>query len=54
LNGERRKSPSGVFVNYWDATIPLADSPLQLSGVCLVVLREGLIARNEVFFDHLS
>lgn len=42
----------GGFVNYWQATIPLGGTALQLSGICLVVLRDGLIARNEVFFDR--
>jgi hypothetical protein len=31
------------FVNFWDATIPLAGEELRLSGVCLVVLRDGLM-----------
>jgi len=41
------------FVNYWHAHIPLAGKPsLDIDGVCLVHLREGLIFRNEVFFDR--
>lgn len=40
------------FVNFWRAQIPLDGSELELSGVCLVVLRSGLIARNQVFFDR--
>ncbi len=41
------------FVNYWQAQVPLPGGELQLTGVCLVVLRDGLIARNEVFFDRV-
>jgi hypothetical protein len=40
------------FVNYWQAQVPLGETELRLTGVCLVVLRDGLIARNEVFFDR--
>jgi len=40
------------FVNFWQATIPLDRSELLLAGVCLVELRDGLIARNQVFFDR--
>ncbi len=41
------------FVNYWRAVIPVGTTEVQLTGVCLVVLRDGLIARNEVFFDRI-
>lgn len=41
------------FVNYWHASIPVGDIELKLTGVCLVELRNGLIARNEVFFDRI-
>jgi hypothetical protein len=37
------------FVNYWRADIPAGDAELKLTGVCLVELRDGLIARNQVF-----
>jgi SnoaL-like domain len=40
------------FVNYWQARVPISESELTLTGVCLVELREGLIARNQVFFDR--
>lgn len=40
------------FVNFWQALIPLDEAELALSGVCLVVLRDGLIVRNQVFFDR--
>jgi SnoaL-like domain len=43
----------GGFVNYWQAQMPLSGTVLRLTGVCLVVLREGMIARNEVFFDRI-
>jgi hypothetical protein len=42
----------GGFINHWGATIPVAGADLRVSGICLVVLRAGLIARNEVFFDR--
>jgi hypothetical protein len=41
------------FVNYWHAKIPVGDVQLELDGVCLVELRDGLIARNQVFFDRI-
>lgn len=41
------------FVNYWHAHIPIGDIDLSLTGVCLVVLRDGLISRNQVFFDRI-
>jgi SnoaL-like domain len=40
------------FVNYWQAFIPTGRGELTLAGVCLVELRDGLIARNQVFFDR--
>jgi hypothetical protein len=43
--------PDG-FINQWEATIPVASAELRVSGICLVVLRDGLIARNGVFFDR--
>lgn len=44
----------GGFLNHWQAEIPIAGrpQPLQCLGVCTVELRDGLIARNEVFFDR--
>ena len=41
------------FVNYWHAKVPVGDVELGLDGVCLVELRDGLIARNQVFFDRI-
>jgi SnoaL-like domain len=40
------------FVNFWQARVPLGGSELTLPGVCLVELREGLIARNQTLFDR--
>ena len=42
------------FVNKWHASIPVGPKTLEIDGVCLVQLRDGLIYRNEVYFDtHL-
>jgi len=43
---------SDGFVNHWQAFVPIARAQLVLSGVCLAELREGLIARNQVFFHR--
>lgn len=40
------------FVNYWRAEIPTRERVVTVTGVCLVALRDGLIVRNEVFFDR--
>ena len=40
------------FVNLWHASIPSGDVPHEIDGVCLVAFRDGLIARNEVYFDR--
>jgi hypothetical protein len=42
----------GGFLNLWHATIPAGGRVLEVDGVCSVELREGKIARNEVFFDR--
>jgi hypothetical protein len=42
----------GGFLNHWHASIPVGDTTLELDGVCTVQLRDGEIARNEVFFDR--
>jgi hypothetical protein len=42
----------GGFVNKWHATIPVADRVVEVDGVCTVELRDGRIARNEVYFDR--
>ena len=40
------------FLNHWHAEIPLAGEMVACDGVCTVHLREGLIERNEVYFDR--
>ena len=41
------------FLNFWHATIPLEQElTLECDGVCTVQLRDGLIARNLVYFDR--
>jgi 2-hydroxychromene-2-carboxylate isomerase len=40
------------FVNRWLASWPLRGRTVELRGICLVQLRDGLIYRNEVFFDR--
>ena len=40
------------FLNRWRASIPVGDGEVVCRGVCTVQMREGLIARNEVFFDR--
>jgi hypothetical protein len=40
------------FLNHWRADIPVADRQIVATGVCTVQLRDGLIERNEVFFDR--
>ena len=42
----------GGFLNHWHATIPLGGTVIECDGVCTVKLRDGLIERNEVFFDR--
>ena len=42
----------GGFLNHWEATIPVADTTIRCAGVCTVEVDEGLIRRNEVFFDR--
>jgi len=44
----------GGFVSRWHATWPLRDRVAEVDGICLVWLRDGLIVRNEVFFDRLG
>ncbi len=39
------------FVNFWKAEIPAGDTKVICHGICLVQLRQGLIYRNQVFFD---
>jgi hypothetical protein len=42
----------GGFLNRWHATIPVGPRVIECDGVCTVLLRDGLIERNEVFFDR--
>ena len=50
---QTRATPlSGGFLNHWRADIPVGDRTVVTTGVCTVQLRDGLIARNEVFFDR--
>jgi hypothetical protein len=42
----------GGFLNHWHARIPIGDTVVECDGVCTVQLRDGLISRNEVFFDR--
>jgi SnoaL-like domain len=42
----------GGFLNHWHATIPVGPRVIECDGVCTVLLRDGLIERNEVFFDR--
>ncbi len=43
---------SAGFLNYWHATIPDGDRVVECDGVCTVIVEEGRICRNEVFFDR--
>ena len=40
------------FLNEWHASIPAGSALVEIDGVCTVQLREGLIYRNEVYFDR--
>lgn len=40
------------FLNEWHASIPVGSRVIEVDGVCTVQLREGLIYRNEVYFDR--
>ena len=40
------------FLNHWHAEIPVGGVVIECDGVCTVRLRDGLIERNEVFFDR--
>jgi SnoaL-like domain len=42
----------GGFLNHWHASIPVGGTVIECDGVCTVLLRDGLIERNEVFFDR--
>jgi len=40
------------FLNLWHASIPAGARTIEVDGVCSVQLRDGLIYRNEVYFDR--
>jgi hypothetical protein len=40
------------FLNRWHASIPVGDRKVDAEGICIVQIREGLIFRNEVYFDR--
>jgi hypothetical protein len=40
------------FANLWHASIPVAGRTVEVDGLCTVQLRDGLIYRNEVYFDR--
>ena len=40
------------FANKWLAKIPVGDTIVECPGLCTVQLRDGLIYRNEVYFDR--
>ena len=39
------------FLNQWRASVPVGNRVIDCRGVCSVQVREGLIYRNEVYFD---
>ena len=45
---------SGGFLNYWHAVIPDGDRVVECDGVCTVIIDDGLIHRNEVFFGKVG
>ena len=50
---QHRATPMlGGFLNHWQATIPVPGTTITCRGVCTVQLADGLIARNEVYFDR--
>ena len=40
------------FTNLWHASIPAGGRTVEVDGLCTVQLRDGLIYRNEVYFDR--
>jgi hypothetical protein len=42
------------FLNRWHACVPSDGGELEFEGVCTVQLRDGLIRRNEVYFDRTA
>jgi hypothetical protein len=43
--------PNG-FINHWHASIPVGSTTIECDGVCTVELRDGVITRNQVYFDR--
>jgi|ERR1043165_6454744 hypothetical protein len=47
--------PTGKgFTLKWKATIPVPGNTIEETGLDIVELNDGLISRNEVFFDRLK
>ena len=42
----------GGFLNHWHASVPAGKTTVECDGVCTVELRDGRIARNQVYFDR--
>jgi SnoaL-like domain len=42
----------GGFLNVWRARIPVGGRMLECDGACTIELRDGLISRNQVYFDR--
>ena len=42
----------GGFLNHWHASVPVGGAVVECDGVCTVRLKDGLIERNEVYFDR--
>lgn len=42
------------FTLKWKASIPVGDSLIEETGLDIVEMRDGLIIRNEVFFDRFN
>jgi len=40
------------FLNLWHAAIPVGATVVEVDGACTAQLRDGLIYRNEVYFDR--
>ncbi len=40
------------FLNLWHASIPVGAGVVEVDGACTAQLRDGLIYRNEVYFDR--
>jgi len=43
-----------AFVNLWHASIPAAATTVEVDGLCTVQVRDGLISRNEIYFDRAA